>query len=242
MRTARRFILTIAPAALLLTSCDMVSTSDNTRPETARDFPRAERPVAPTVSDRYSDEASRDSLNEAEQVMDRAGITAGMTVADIGAGEGYYTIRLSQRVGPQGKVLAQDVQKKVMQALADRVLRERLDNVAIRLGAPDDPRLPANSFDRVFLVHMYHEVEEPYAFLWRLWPALRENGEVIVVDRDRPTYQHGMPIKQLICEMQSVGFKPMSFDDKPSAGGYYASFKRMDKRPEPGAIKACAAE
>jgi SAM-dependent methyltransferase len=242
MPIAPRLMILATPVLLLLSGCDMVRSGDNKRPETARDFPQAERPVAPTVSDRFSDEASRDSLNEAENVMTRANVTAGMTVADIGAGEGYYTIRLSQRVGPQGKVLAQDVQPKVMRALADRVLRERLDNVSIKLGAPDDPRLPANSFDRVFLVHMYHEVEEPYAFLWRLWPALRTGGEVIVVDRDRPTHQHGMPIKQLICEMQAVGFKPMSFDDKPSAGGYYASFRRMDKRPEPGAIKACAAE
>ena len=128
-----------------------------------------------------------------------------------------------------------------MRALADRVLRERLDNVSIKLGAPDDPRLPANSFDRVFLVHMYHEVEEPYAFLWRLWPALRAGGEVIVVDRDRPTHQHGMPLKQLICEMQAVGFKPKSFDDKPSTGGYLASFTRDENRPNPDAIKTCAA-
>jgi hypothetical protein len=126
--------------------------------------------------------------------------------------------------------------------LADRVLRERLDNVSIQLGAPDDPRLPKASFDRVFLVHMYHEVEEPYAFLWRLWPTLRGKGEVVVVDRDRPTSQHGMPIKQLICEMQAVGFRPISYDDKPSAGGYFASFARMDKRPEPADIKSCPAE
>ncbi len=229
-------------ALVSLAACDTLQGNSGARPETAREFPKPERTVAPTVSDRYSDEASRDSLNEAESVMTRTGITAGMTVADIGAGEGYYTIRLSQRVGPQGKVLAQDVQPKVMRALADRVLRERLDNVSIKLGAPDDPRLPANSFDRVFLVHMYHEVEEPYAFLWRLWPALRTGGEVIVVDRDRPTHQHGMPIKQLICEMQAVGFKPKSYDDKPSTGGYLASFTRDTKRPEPGAIKTCPAE
>ncbi len=229
-------------AAMALGACNMMPESNSGRPKTAQEFPRAQRPVAPTVSDRYSDEASRDSLNEAETVMTRAGVSAGMTVADIGAGEGYYTIRLSQRVGPAGKVLAQDVQKSVMSALADRVLRERLDNVYVKLGAPDDPRLPANSFDRVFLVHMYHEVEEPYAFLWRLWPALRAGGEVIVVDRDRPTHQHGMPLKQLICEMQAVGFKPKSFDDKPSTGGYLASFTRDTKRPNPDAIKTCAAE
>ncbi len=230
--------LCVAP---LLGGCDLMGADADDRPLTAKGFPRAERPVAPTGSVRFSDEESRDRANEAEMVMDRAAVTPGMTVADIGAGEGYYTIRLSQRVGPQGKVLAQDVQSKVMRDLADRVLRERLDNVSIKLGAPDDPRLPANSFDRVFLVHMYHEVEEPYAFLWRLWPALREKGEVIVVDRDQPTASHGMPIKQLICEMQATGFRLVSFDDKPSAGGYLARFVRGSTRPEPGGIKTCPA-
>ena len=60
--------------------------------------------------------------------------------------------------------------------------RERLDNVSIRHGTPDDPKLPPSSFDRIFLVHMYHEVSEPYAFLWRLRPALHDGGQVIVVD------------------------------------------------------------
>src|SRR3546814_4443515 len=75
---------------------------------------------------------------------------------------------------------------EVLERLADRVARERLDNVSLKLGAVDDPRLPANSFDRVFMVHMYHEIGEPYAFLWRLRPALRPGGQVIVVDGDRP--------------------------------------------------------
>ncbi len=225
--------------ALALPGCKWIHDPDADRPETARDFPRADRPVAPVISNQYSDEQNRDRLGEAEEVMDRARIVAGMTVADIGAGEGYYTVRLGQRVGAKGRVLAQDIDRGAIRRLADRVARERLDNVSIKLGAPDDPKLPAGSFDRIFMVHMYHEIAEPYAFLWRLRPALRAGGEVIVVDADRPTTQHGTPPKLLFCEFASVGYKLAEFTEQPELGSYYASFVASGDRPEPGAIKPC---
>lgn len=225
-------------AALGLAGCNMLDTGSD-RPETSAEFPRANRPVAPTVSTRWSDEDTRDRLGEADEVMDRAGIEPGMTVADIGAGDGYYTVRLSQRVGEGGRVLAQDIMPEVIERLGVRVARERLDNVAVKLGAPDDPGLPANSFDRVFMVHMYHEIEEPYAFLWRLWPALRGEGQVIVVDGNRPIEQHGTPLPLLICEFQAAGFRPLEFVEKPNAGGYFARFVRARTRPAPGDIRVC---
>ena len=225
-------------SALALAGCNMMG-ADKNRPETALDFPHAERPVAPADSTRFSDEASRDKLNEAGDVMDRSGVEPGMTVADIGAGDGYYTVRLAARVGEKGRVLAQDIQPKVIERLADRVSRERLDNVSIKLGAVDDPRLPANSFDRVFLIHMYHEIAEPYAFLWRLRPALHKGGEVVVVDADRPTNQHGTPPRLLFCEMEAVGYKLVSFVEDERFGGYFARFTPEGARPEPGAIKPC---
>ena len=91
-----------------------------------------------------------------------------MSVADIGAGEGYYTVRLSPMVGPKGRVLAEDIVPRTINALAQRVQRERLDNVAIKLGQPNDPQLPAGSFDRIFMIHMYHEIARPSEFLWNL--------------------------------------------------------------------------
>ena len=126
-----------------------------------------------------------------------------------------------------------------IQRLGQRIERERLDNVSIKTGAPDDPRLPVSSFDRIFLVHMYHEVGEPYAFLWRLWPALRGDGQVVVVDANRPIAQHGTPLPQLICEFQAVGYRPVEFVDLPRTGGYYASFVRAPTRPRPGDIRVC---
>lgn len=234
MNHARALLLC---AALLLGGCDWAN-----RPDSAADFPRANRPVAPTVATRWADEDVRDRLGESEDVMNQSDIRPGMTVADIGAGDGYYTTRLSQRVGSEGRVLAQDIMPQVIERLGDRIARERLENVSIRLGAADDPRLPAGSFDRVLMVHMYHEIEEPYAFLWRLWPALRANGQVIVVDGNRPIAQHGTPLSQLICEFQAVGYRPVEFIEKPNAGGYLARFARAPTRPEPAAIQVCAAE
>ena len=203
-------------------------------------FPAAARPVAQIVSPRWSDEGSRDKAGEATEVMDRAGVTPGMTVADIGAGEGYYTTRLAARVGKNGRVLAQDIMPEVRNALAQRVEREKLESVTVKLGLPDDPKLPPGSFDRIFLVHMYHEIASPYAFLWHLRPAAKRGGRVIVVDADRPTNQHGTPPDLLKCEFAAVGYRLVSFEDMPAAGGYLAAFEPRGPRPEPGKIKACS--
>jgi ubiquinone/menaquinone biosynthesis C-methylase UbiE len=221
-----------------LAACQQ-DTADADRPPTAREFPRAYRPVSELGANQFSTEEARDDRNEATTVMDLAAIRPGMTVADIGAGEGYYTVRLAERVGKGGRVLAQDIDPDALSRLGSRVESERLDNVSIKLGAPDDPRLPKNSFDRVFLVHMYHEVSEPYAFLWRLRPALREGGQVIVVDVDRPADQHGLRPQILFCEFGQVGFRLVEFVRKPELAGYYAQFEAVGPRPEPKEIEPC---
>ncbi len=213
--------------------------SDSDRPASARAFPRADRPVSALGGNGFSTEDQRDSVGEAKVVMDLAAIKEGTTVADIGAGDGYYTVRLATRVGAKGRVLAQDIDQAAYQRLGQRVLRERLDNVSIKLGAADDPKLPSASFDRIFLVHMYHEVSEPYAFLWRMRAALRTGGQVVVVDIDRPTGEHGMPPALLFCEMGAVGFRLVEFVRKPELRGYYAQFEAVGERPAPGAIKPC---
>jgi ubiquinone/menaquinone biosynthesis C-methylase UbiE len=235
----RALALLLIAACAALVSCKPVDDAD--RPETSREFPRAYRPVSEKATS-VSSERQRDDRNEANTVMDLARIAPGMTVADIGAGEGYYTVRLAERVGPTGRVLAQDIDQDALTRLANRVERERLDNVSIKLGAADDPRLPANSFDRIFLVHMYHEVAEPYAFLWRLRPALRPGGQVIVVDVDRPTDQHGINPQLLFCEFEAVGFRLVEFVRKPELAGYYAQFEAVGSRPEPQDIVPCSAQ
>src|SRR3546814_17803770 len=103
-----------------------------------------------------------------------------MTVADIGAGQGYYTVRLANRVGAEGRVLADDIVPQVRDALAERVARERLANVSVRLGDPADPKLPPNSLARVLKVHLYYEDQPPYQFLWKPPPPLSPTGEATI--------------------------------------------------------------
>jgi len=224
---------------LLLAACDGGQPRLPDKTQKAGPFPAADRPVAAIVSSRWSTEEARDRVNEAGEVMNKAGIEPGMTVADIGAGEGYYTIRLASRVGKDGRVLAEDIVAEVRDTLALRVARERLENVSVRLGSPADPRLPANSFDRVLMVHMYHEIEQPYEFLWRMRPALKPDGLVIVVDADRQTQNHGTPPALLRCEFAAVGYREVARYDMPSAGAYLAAFRPFGARPDPRAIKAC---
>lgn len=231
-------LLALGVGALTASGC-WVKPDESDRAAAARDFPRAFRPVSGLTSNEFSNEDQRDNLGEAKVVMDLAAIKPGTTVADIGAGEGYYTIRLAERVGLKGRVLAQDIDPKSIQRLGQRVERERLDNVAIRTGAPEDPKLPAGSFDRIFMVHMYHEVGEPYAFLWYLRPALKAGGQVVVVDVDRPTDQHGISPRQLFCEFNAVGFRLVQFVLRPELNGYYAAFEVTGNRPAPKDIKPC---
>ena len=204
-------------------------------------FPSAHREVAPIVGGTFSTEDARDRLGEAEDVMQIAGVKRSMSVADVGAGEGYYTVRLARVVGPKGRVLAEDILPDVRDALSDRVQRERLDNVAVKLGTPDDPMLPAASFDRVFLVHMYHEVASPYAFLWHMREGVKPNGLVIVVDAKRPVSQHGMPPAELQCEFAALGMKPVKFSTLAGGDAYLMAFKLAGPRPAPDKIKACSA-
>jgi cyclopropane fatty-acyl-phospholipid synthase-like methyltransferase len=146
-------------------------------------FPQADRPKSSPAAEDLASEAKREQAGEAHAMLQQADIRAGMTVADIGAGDGYYTVRLAQKVGPNGRVLAEDVDDEALRRLGDRVAREHLDNVSIRHGADADPKLPEGSFDRIVLAHVYREVREPYAFLWNLRPALRAGG------RSRPVYR-----------------------------------------------------
>ena len=203
-------------------------------------FPSARREVAPIVDDRFSTEDARDRLGEAEEVMQLAGVGAGMWVADVGAGQGYYTVRLARAVGAKGRVLAEDILPDVTDELSERVQRQRLDNVAVRLGNPEDPQLPTRTFDRIFLVHMYHEVASPYAFLWHMREGLKPGGYVVVVDADRPVSEHGMPPAQLKCEFAALNLVPAKFTMLTGREAYFMAFRISGPRPAPQAIKPCA--
>lgn len=202
-------------------------------------FPSAHRDVAPIVGSTFSTEDARDRAGEAEEVMQLARVARGMSVADVGAGEGYYTVRLAPVVGKKGRVLAEDILPEVRDQLSDRVQREGLDNVAVKLGTPDDPTLPPNSFDRIFLVHMYHEVASPYAFLWHMREGLKPTGEVILVDSDRPVKQHGIAPAEAKCEFAALGLKPVKFTVLNGGDVYLMAFEIVGPRPAPEQIQPC---
>ena len=227
--SSKRLALLLAAAAIA--SC-------RAAPDEQR-FPQPHRDVSPIIGDSFSTEDARDRLGEAEQVMQISGVRSGMWVADVGAGEGYYTVRLSPAVGPRGRVLAEDIVEETRNRLAQRVNRERLDNVAVRLGKPDNPMLPGRSFDRIFLVHMYHEVESPYAFLWHLREGLKPDGLVVVVDLDRPTRRHGTPPSLLTCEFEAVGMRRINMTMLAGGDSYLAMFGIAGPRPRPADIKPC---
>jgi len=171
--------------------------------------------------------------------MELAGVKRGMSVADVGAGEGYYTVRLARVVGLKGRVLAEDIIPEVRDELSDRVQRERLDNVAVKLGTADNPMLPSASFDRVFLVHMYHEVASPYAFLWHMREGVKPDGLVVVVDSNRPVKRHGMPPAELKCEFAALGLTPVKFSTLTGGDVYLMSFRVARERPAPDKIRPC---
>ena len=207
----------------------------------ANEFPSPQRPVARIVSPRRAAEERRDALNEAGQIARALELKPGMTVGDIGAGSGYHTIRLSQLVGPAGSVVAQDVTRDYLIELARRTELLKLTNVQFALGEPHDPRLPASSLDAAILVHMYHEIAQPYAFLYNLTPALKRGARVGIVDLELPTSEHGTPIELLRCELSAVGYRAVTTYKLAGGGGYLAVFSPPEgaRRKSPRDIVAC---
>jgi len=206
-------------------------------------FPKPDRPVADIVSPIWHDEKERDDAGEPAQLVQLLGIKSGMTVADIGAGSGYYVVRLSPIVGPRGHVIAEDVVLEYLRSLRNRVRDLGLQNVVIGLGEPHDPRLPADSLDIAILVHMYHEIAQPYGLLYNLVPALKPGARVGIVDAYGPTSEHGTPPDLLRCELAAVGYREDSFDRLTGSNAYLAIFAppSVASRTRPEAMVACKA-
>lgn len=205
----------------------------------AERFPAPGRPVAGIVSDQWSNEAHRERAGEAAKVMDLLGIRPGMAVADIGAGAGYYVGHLSRRVGSEGRVLAQDVERRYLDRLRQRVARERLPNVSFVLGEPHDPRLPPRSADVALMVHMYHEVAQPFGLLANLVPAMRPGGRVAILDVDGPIQAHGTPRALLLCELAAAGYREVAWHWIEGRSVYLAVFEPPAEPPQPERIRPC---
>jgi SAM-dependent methyltransferase len=199
-------------------------------------FPTPQRDVARIVSPVWADESSRDKAGEANKVIRILNIRPGQTIADIGAGSGYYTMRVAPVVGPKGRVIAQDIVPRYLDDLKRRSAKARLSNVSFVKGSPSDPRLPPASIDVALLIHMYHEIAEPYALLYRLRASLKPDARIAIVDLDRSSAMHGMPKALLVCEVKAVGYALVSIDDLEP--GYLAVFKPAAP-VDPRTVKAC---
>lgn len=202
-------------------------------------FPAPHRPVAGIISPVFSDEATRDRNREAERVMDRIGITPGVRVADIGAGTGYYAVRVARRLGPGATIYAEDVKREYLAQLEARLRREGIGGVKLVLGRPGDPTLPRTSIDVAILSHVYHEIENPFEFLYHLQPALALGARVGIVDVDRPTREHGTPPALLRCELAAVGYREIDFVSLAPGEGYLAVFVPPARLPPIDAIRPC---
>jgi ubiquinone/menaquinone biosynthesis C-methylase UbiE len=155
----------------------------------------------------------REAEEHPDEALDAIGIAAGSTVADIGAGAGYMTWRMGERVGPSGKVYANDIQPKMLDLLRHNMAERKLTNVTPVLGAVDDPKLPRNTIDLVLLVDVYHEFSEPQKMLQHIRESLRSDGRLVLVEYRgedpavpiRP--EHKMTVQQVQAELEPEGFR-----------------------------------
>ena len=153
------------------------------------------------------DSPGRAERLQIHRVMDILGITPGKTVADIGAGSGWFTVRAARRVGEGGAVYAEDINPEAVHYIEDRAKKENLSNVKATLGTADDPRLPAGSVDAVLLLKTYHEIAEPVALLRNLRAALRPGAKVGIIDRNGNGEDHGVGREVVLREAGQAGYR-----------------------------------
>ena len=180
--------------------------------------PQTASPVAPQgeqrkTSEPYTgdlsifDSPGREDRLQINRVMDILGIAPGKTVADIGAGSGWFTVRAAKRMSGRGLVYAVDINPEAIRYVDDRARKEQLQNVKTILGQADNPLLPARSVDAVLLLKTYHEVAQPVALLQNLRAALRPGAKVGVIDRNGNGENHGVGRDVVIREAKQAGYK-----------------------------------
>jgi SAM-dependent methyltransferase len=209
---AARILSIVFACALLLTA------TESMRPQTTPSPARA-------TSTPYSGDLSifeypeRDKKLQIDRVMNLLGVRAGKSVADIGAGSGWFTVRAARRVGPDGTVFAEDINPEAVKYIGERAKRERLGNIRTLLGTPDDARLPAGSVDAVLLLKVYHEIARPVPFMRALRASLRPAARVGIIDRNGNGEDHGLDRAVVEKEMAEAGYKLAAKYDFTKADG-----------------------
>lgn len=212
--TAQRVRLSAGFIGLLFTSA-LLAQSTGTHPVSGRIF-------APVMGWQAADWLERPERLDEEQ-PDRAlpvlKIAKGSIVADVGAGSGYWTMRLSEAVGPTGKVFATDLQPQMLEILSGRLKQKGITNVTLVQGAVDHPRLPPSSVDLELMVDVYHELSQPQAMLRGLRDALKPGGRLVLLEykKEDPSipirFEHKMSVAEAKLEVEHEGFTLSSVDE-----------------------------
>jgi ubiquinone/menaquinone biosynthesis C-methylase UbiE len=167
----------------------------------------------------WLERADRETTEQPEHVLDVLGVKEGMTVADVGAGSGYFTVRIGRRVGPRGRVLATDLQPEMLDLLRAKVAKANLVNVVPVLATESDAKLPRRELDLVLMVDVYHELPRPAATLAQVRAALRPEGRLALVeyrgeDPEVPIKpEHKTTLAQIRRELEANGFVFRSSDE-----------------------------
>ena len=160
-------------------------------------------------------EAERDRGLQPDRVLRAVGVEPGMTLGEIGAGRGYFTVKLARAVGPTGRVLANDIDSGALAALEDRCRREQLENVETVLGETADPLLPERALDMVFMVYAFHDIHHQVVLLERLAPSLRPDATVVVLDEDPEVTgdHHFLATDTIVDRFHQAGYERVPVDD-----------------------------
>ncbi len=162
-----------------------------------------------------------------ERVMDLLQLKEGASVADIGAGSGWFTVRAARRVGDKGAVYAVEINQAYLKHITDRAAQEQLTNIRTVLGRADDPLLPPASVDAVLLLKTYHEIAQPVRLLRNLRAALRAGALVGIIDRNGKGDDHGLNAPVVIKEAERAGYERVAQYDfvKPDGMDYFLIFR-----------------
>ena len=149
----------------------------------------------------------RDERLQINRVMDMLGIEPGKSVADVGAGSGWFTVRAARRVTNSGTVYAVDINPEAIQFIDARAKKEQLQNIKTILSKPDDPQIPAHSLDAVLLLKTYHEVAHPVVLLRNLRASLKPGAKVGIIDRNGDGENHGVNQDVVVREAAQAGYE-----------------------------------
>jgi ubiquinone/menaquinone biosynthesis C-methylase UbiE len=182
----------------------------------AQTHPVTGRHIAPVMGAGGADwlvRPERETEEAPDAALDAIGIARGATVADVGAGAGYFTWRLAERVGPAGKVYANDIQPEMLDLLRKNIAARHLNNVQTVLGTEDDPKLPAGQIDLIMLVDVYHEFSQPQKMLRKMRESLKPDGRLVLLEyrKEDPNIpirpEHKMSVEEVRAEVQPEGFR-----------------------------------